>query len=45
MAKLEAAQLQNVSKTQFAHELDLAEARITTLTRDTLGKFQENLAE
>ena len=37
--------MQNVSKTQFVTELDQAETRITTFTRDTLHHFQESIAE
>ena len=42
---MEAAQLQNVSKTQFETELEQAETRITTFTRDTLTHFQESITE
>lgn len=39
LAKLEAAQLLNVQKEEFQREMDMAEARITEYTRDTLTRF------
>lgn len=39
LAKLEAAQLQNVQKVQFENDMEKAESRITIFTRETLVNF------